>query len=154
MRSMRLAAAAASLVVIGAIAIAGCGGSDDTSSTTAAISKDDFITQANQICADQGKALDAAGKEVFTGGKPSNAEMTGFVNDTMVPTIQSEIDGIAALGAPAGDEDQVNAILDAAQSGLDEVEADPTIFATSNEDPFAEANKLGDEYGITECSGG
>ena len=152
MRSIRIAAAAASLLAFGAIAIAGCGGSDDTSTTTAAISKDDFITQGNQICAEGNKTLDAAGNEAFSGGKPSQADLEKYVSDTMVPTIQGEIDGIKALGAPAGDEDQVNAILDAAQSALDKAKADPSTL-TSNDDPFAEANDLANAYGLTECGG-
>ncbi len=153
MRSIRIAAASASLLALGAIAIVGCGGNDDTSTTTAAISKDDFITQGNQICAEGNKAFNAAAQEAFSGGKPTDAEMSKFVDETVVPTVQGQIDDLRALGVPAGDEDQVNAILDAAQSGVDALEADPTLFSSGSGDPFAEANKLANDYGLTECGG-
>ena len=155
MTSTRLAAAVAAVLAVGAVGFAGCGGSDDTSgdSTTAAISKDDFVTQANQICAEGDKTLQTAGKAAFSGGKPSKSDLQQFANDTVVPTIQGEIDGIEALGAPEGDEEQVNAITDAAQSAIDEVKADPSVFVAGDQDVFAEANKLANAYGLTECGG-
>jgi hypothetical protein len=152
MRSIGIAAAAASLLVLGAVAIAGCGGSDDTSSTTAAISEDDFVTQANAICAEGNKTLEAAGQEAFS-GKPSEAELDQYVTDTMVPNIQGQIDEITALGAPAGDEEQVSGFLDTAQETLDQVEADPSVLTSGDQDAFAETNELMTDYGLTECAG-
>lgn len=153
MRSVGIVVAIVTALV--AVGFTGCGGDDDSSSTTtAAISKDDFVEFGNKICAEGNKTFDAAAKSTFSGGKPTEAEMTKFVDETAVPTIQGEIDGIRALGAPEGDEDQVNAILDAAQQGVDTISADPTAFGSGNADPFAEANKLASDYGLTECAGG
>ena len=153
MRSVGIVVAIVTALV--AVGFTGCGGGDDSSSTTtAAISKDDFVEFGNKICAEGNKTFDAAAKSAFSGGKPTEAEMTKFVDETAVPTIQGEIDGIRAIGAPEGDEDQVNAILDAAQKGVDTISADPTAFGPGNADPFAEANKLASDYGLTECAGG
>lgn len=149
-RSFGFAAVVAALLVVGAV-VAGCGSSDDTSSTStaAALSKEDFLAQGNQICADGNATIDAAGKAM--GKDPSQADLDQFVSDTMVPTIQGEIDGIDALGAPEGDEDQVTAITDAAQTALDEVSDDPSALTSG--DPFKEANDLAIAYGLTECGG-
>ena len=70
--------------------------------------------------------------------------------------MQSQIDGIKALGAPTGDEAQVKAIVDSAQSALDKAKADPTLMLQNNSknDPFAEANQLAKSYGLTACGGG
>ena len=70
--------------------------------------------------------------------------------------MQSQIDGIKALGAPTGDEAQVKAIVDSAQSALDKAKADPTVLLQNNpkNDPFAKANQLGKSYGLTACGGG
>jgi hypothetical protein len=151
MKGFKIGAIAAALVLV--IAVAGCGGGDDSSSSTAAaLSKDEFVTQANQICADGNKEIDAASQDAFSSGKPSQSDLDVFVTDTLLPSVQSQVDGIRALGAPAGDEDQVNAILDSAQSAIDAGKADPTLLE-GNDDPFAETNKLANAYGLTECGG-
>ena len=152
MKRLKIGAIAAALALT--IAVAGCGGgSDDSSSSTAAaLSKEEFLAQGNQICAAGNKEIDAASKEVFSSGQPSQAEIETFLTGTLIPSVQSQVDGIRALGAPAGDEDQVNAILDSAQSAIDAGKADPTTLE-GNDDPFAETNKLANAYGLTECGG-
>src|SRR3954453_3608024 len=65
-----LSAALLATCAAAAIAIAGCGGGDDTSSTTAgvsgapgasggALSQDEFVSQANAICADANSQIEA-----------------------------------------------------------------------------------------------
>jgi hypothetical protein len=152
---IRIGALAAALaLVFGASA---CGGDDDSSSssgsTAAALSKDEFVTQANQICADGNKEIDAAGSELFSGGQPSKEEQDQFITETVLPSISDQVDQIEALGAPEGDEDQVNAIIESARSDLDAAEADPSILTGGGADPFADTNKLLNDYGLTTCAG-
>lgn len=155
MKKIKLGAiVAAAALVLGA---AGCGGGDDsssTSSTAAALSKDEFVTQANQICADGNKEISAAQNEAFSVGPPVQDKVEQFITATVIPSVQSQVDGIRALGAPAGDEDQVAAILDSAQGAIDDATADPSLLEGSqSSDPFAETNKLAAAYGLTECAG-
>lgn len=151
--------------------VAGCGSSSSSSSTGAsgasgtsgaqgpALSKSQFLAQGNAICAKGDKEINAAGKKVFSQGQaPSQATQEKFVTDTVIPNIQSQIDAIKSLSPPSGDEDQVSAITDAAQSALDKVKADPTLITQSQSgsqsDPFAEANKLANAYGLNKCGSG
>jgi hypothetical protein len=149
-------------VIAGAV-LAGCGG-DDSSDTTAgatgatgaqgaALSKSEFLAQGNAVCQTGDKEIDAAASDVFSQGQaPSQAAQEKFVTDTVVPNIQGQIDGLDALSPPSGDEDQVQAIIDAAQSALDKVEADPSLITQQGQsDPFAEANQLADDYGLDKC---
>lgn len=138
-----------------AIGIAGCGSSDDTSSTTttATITKDEFVTQANQICAEGNKTIDAAGKATFSGGKPTQADILAFWSDTLIPSVTDQVAQIKALGIPAGDEDQVNALLAAVDADLTAAQKEVDSGTVSNQDPFADANKLAGAYGLTECAG-
>ena len=139
--------------LVAALVMAGCGGSSSSSSTTA-LSKSEFVAQGNEICAKGDKEIQQAGKKVFTSSQPpSQATQEKFVTDTIVPNIQGQIDGIEALPAPSGDEDQVSAITDAAQSALDKVKSDPSLVTDQSNagDPFAEANKLANSYGLTKC---
>jgi hypothetical protein len=94
---------------------------------------------------------------VFTSSKaPSQATQEKFATDTIIPNVQQQIDGIEALTPPSGDESQVKAITDAAQSALDKAKSDPTLLTDQGigADPFAQANKLADAYGLDKCGSG
>lgn len=134
------------------LAVTGCGGGDgeDDSGADAAepISKADFIAQANTICADGSAEIETAADEL--GEAPTQDQIEQFATDTLVPNIQGQHDDIGALGAPEGDEDEVDAILAALQEGVDTVAGDPSTITSG--DPFAEANELAGAYGLTECA--
>jgi hypothetical protein len=121
--------------------VSGCG-SD-------AISKDDFVTKANKICADGDTELATASEEV--GDAPSEEDLEAFVTDTVVPNIQDQHDAIEDLGAPEGDEDAVDDMLSGLQDGIEAIEADPVGMLTADSDPFADANAAADELGLTDC---
>jgi hypothetical protein len=160
----RLLILPALIAIVGAFAVAGCGGDDSTSSTTstgasgasgvtgAALSEDEFLKQGNEICAAGNNELDAAANDVFSDQKPTDAQLQQFA-DIAVPSIQGQIDAIRALSAPAEIADDVSTFLDNAQSALDEVEADPSLFATSDEGPFADVNQEAKAIGLDECAG-
>jgi hypothetical protein len=134
------------ILTVGLVA-AGCGGGDD------ALTKSEFLKQGNAICKKGDKVIDSAANKAFPSNQqPSDAEITKFAEGTAIPEIQKEIDGIGDLNPPSADEGKVNALLDEAQVALDKAKADPLIFA-SNNDPFAKANKLANDYGLTDCAG-
>jgi len=153
---------AIALAAIAAMAIAGCGGGGSSTSTTgasgasgeqgAALSKSEFLAKGNAICAKGNQEIQAAGEKAFPQGQqPTQADEDKFATDTLIPNIQQQIDGIDALPAPSGDEDQVQAIVDAAQAALDKGKQDPSLLTGDGSDPFAQANKLADAYGLTKC---
>jgi hypothetical protein len=144
----------AGLLATGLIA-AGCGGDDDDDDGGdggEALSKEEFVAEANQVCQAGNAELDAAGNEAFGEGEPTPQEQEEFVTETAVPNIQGQIDDIRALGIPEGDEDEVNGFLDEAEAVIDEAEADPQTFFQG--DPFAEVNDDLTAYGLTTCAGG
>lgn len=149
-------AVACSAALVAALAVAGCGSSDDDSSsddTSTDITKAQFVEQANAICAGSNKAIDTAAKKVFGNGQPTQAEFESFINSTALPQVETQITAIHELGIPAGEEDQVNEILDSADSALADAKSDPTTMADQANDPFADANKLAAAYGLNECAG-
>jgi hypothetical protein len=154
----------------GAVIAAGCGGDDDddttaaTTETTGAtgaagggpLSKEAFVKAADGVCAQGDKEIQREAARTFGNGQPSKQEQEDFVTGTVLPNIEAQINGIRALTPPEGDEDQVNAILDAAQQAVDESMDDPSALTQGGggSDPFAEANELATDYGLTECGGG
>ena len=148
--------AIAALLVM-ALAAAGCGSSNDNSSssaTTAAITKAEFLKKSNAICKKGNQQINAQGKKLFTKKKPTQAQLKKFSTTVLIPSIQGQIDGIRALGAPKGDEAQVKAIVDSAQSALDKGKNDPTALTSSSNNLFAQTNKLANAYGLTVCGSG
>ncbi|MFL5891375.1 MAG: hypothetical protein ACJ75I_01390 [Solirubrobacterales bacterium] len=152
--------------LVAGLVLAGCGGGSSSSTTGAsgasgtsgaqgaALSKSEFVAKGNAICAKGSQEINAEAKKIFTSNQaPSQATQEKFVTDTVIPSIQQQIDGLDALPAPSGDEDQVQAIVDAAQSALDKAKQDPSLLTDQAQggDPFAQANKLADDYGLTKC---
>jgi hypothetical protein len=162
-----LTVAALGLAMLGA----GCGGDDDettvatgttgaTGATGAAggepLSKQEFIKQADAICAKGDDEINREGNQAFQGEPPSTEEQEQFATDTVIPNIQNQVDQIRTLTPPEGDEDEVNAILDAAQEGIDKLEEDPSLIAEGGAagGTFEEANRLAQDYGLRDCGGG
>jgi hypothetical protein len=132
-----------SAIIVGVTA---CGGGDP-------VSKADFVTQANQICADSNEAVIAAAGESLS-AKPTRQEITNFWNVTGRPEVEKRIDQIAELDVPEGEEAEIEAILTALESGTEETQAQVDAGkAIEGDDPYAEASRLAEDYGLTDCAG-
>lgn len=137
-------------LVIGAGCGSGSGGGDDESTASAGtIPKQEWIKRADDICKAANKKLQQDGSSVFKGQNPSSDDVEQFVQDSVIPTIEDEIDSISALPAPKGSERQADAILSAAGEGLGTLENNPQEIESGK--PFAKANKLAESFGLTSC---
>jgi len=141
-------ACAAVVAVVGISGVAGCGGDDGDD---AALSRDEFVTQANAICATGNAAIEAGFTAGGPPGPPSGAAAERLY-ETVVTETQRSIDGVAALEPPEDMRDDVDALIAAAESAMSEVRATPAAeFFASTDDPFAEVNGLANELGLTDC---
>jgi hypothetical protein len=131
-----------------AVGAVGCGGSDEEST----ISKTDFIAQANEICKTANDQVDAASNEELS-NSPTNEEIEAFWNDTARPSVEDQVAQIRELGAPEGDEEQIDTFLTEVESATEEAQSaiDNGTFG-QGPDPFAEADRLSIEYGLTDCA--
>ena len=135
-----------------ALAIAACGSSSDSNSTTTALSKAEFLKKGNAVCAKGNKQTNQIAAQTFPKNKqPTSAQVKQFTAQA-VPVIQKQIDGVKALGAPAGDSAKVDQITSDAQAALDKVKQNPQLFLQG--DPFKKANQEANAYGLTACGGG
>lgn len=143
-----------SMLAVGALALllAGCGGGDDTTSLT----KSQFIKQADAICkkADEEQVADLARVEKELTGQTKGPNATDenqekLIVDGGMPAVQKQAEEIAALGAPEGSEDEVDAIVTATEEGVVKAEEDPL---GPLENFFAEADKLSKAFGLEECA--
>ena len=154
----RLALALTGLAATGALALGGCGGGDDTTSTATtgpetsttapapALTKEQFIAQADAICAAGDETINAA-VQALGNGQPSHADLQQFAQ-IAVPALQEQVDAIRALPPPSGDEEQITAMLDAVQDGVDKIKSDPSAIEA---DPLKQADQLAQDYGLQQC---
>jgi hypothetical protein len=147
MRSKLIGGLAFAAVLSVGIVVAGCGGGDD------ALTKSEFLKQGNAICKKGNDQINKDANQTFGNKQPSQAQVNSFSSETLIPVVQTEIDGLRDLNPPSEDEDQVNALVDEAQATLDKVKKDPAALILVKPDPFAKANQLAKDYGLTECAG-
>jgi hypothetical protein len=144
---LRAALALSAVLALGAIA-AGCGSSDDNGdSSTSSLTKAAWIAKADAICQQGNQDIENAAKQQFGNQKPTAAEVQQFARETALPETQKQVDQIKALGAPSGDEDQVNHILDTVQADIDKAKAAGDIENST----FADGDALAKQYGLKVC---
>jgi hypothetical protein len=158
---MGVAAALVALALLAALALTACGGgsSSDGSASSysesgSAITKAALIKQGDEICANTDKRQDEALKsfEKLQGKPTGNAATEKAIKVVALPPIKVEINELAALGAPAADEAQIQAIITGFKKALSEVEGKPSLLMSSSEGPFEAPDKLAATYGFKECA--
>jgi len=145
-----------------ALAGAGCGGDDETAGGGESLTKAEWIERADAICADAQERIQGLGDPGADLSKL--ADLTSDAKQIL----EDEVAAIRDLGAPEGDEDEVEAMLgqvekgagasdaliDAATAGdiekLQEITAGDSEFSKAS----AEADRLASEYGLKECGSG
>jgi hypothetical protein len=137
-------------ILVAMFAISGCGGGDDTTSLT----KAEFTKQANAACKEHTKEREKLFKEVSATIDPSEVtrkDQEMLISDVLLPPYEKDIENIQSLGAPEGDEQQVEDIVKAMENSVKNVEAKPLV-ALRNSTQFAEADELAKKYGLEACA--
>ncbi len=138
-----------------AVLLAGCGGGDDEETTTEALNKAEFIVQGDEICTEADKEIEAGANafaeenEIDT-ANPTDKQSEEVVLEVFVPSVREQAEAIDELGAPAGDEAEVEAIVASLEAASDELEDDPSLLFGSD-NPMAEASELAVDFGFTVC---
>jgi hypothetical protein len=143
---------------VAALSAGGCGGGDEsTTITTSSISKDQFIRKANAICLKGRQQVETAASTFLaenpdaleSKNEPDFSELTQTI---FVPAIEQETEEIRALGAPQGDQGEVEAILTAVEEGREKSEEDPKAAALGGSKAFKKADALAAKYGLDSCA--
>jgi hypothetical protein len=142
-------------VLLSAGFIAACGGSD-------APSKEDFIAEADQICADYN--LDAKDKQAEFQSAIDSGDLEGAAQifEENAAAINDGIDEIEAIGLPEGDEETIESWFDLGRQQADIAgEMADAIAADDGQALDAalaegdqiqqEADAIADDYGMVDC---
>jgi len=138
------------------LVLAGCGGDEDESEFPAGVarpqSKVEFLREADRICFSSESQIEAAADDLLAGrGGPDPAQVEQVALKIAVPALETEVRAIRSLGAPEGDEQEVEAILAATERGIAEIEADPRALAERSPPGLRQAQRLAQRYGSRQC---
>lgn len=153
----------AALAGVVAVIATGCGTSDSSSTPGSATaeasspSKAAFIAKANAACLHEiegslERVVDYQQKHRLE-GLPQPVLVRRAVRPVLLSTIAAEIADIDRLEPPAGDEEEIEAILAAQRRALAEAKA-RTKSLEDAEDYFVAADRMLREYGIAHCEKG
>ena len=134
-----------------AMTAAACGGGGGGKT----LSKSDYLAQAKTVCQKGNRDLKSASDDVMAkvppGSKLSDAQITDFVRNTVIPTIRDQVKQLRAIPPPKGEKAHVKAIYDELDKGLDALQKDPKKLSDGS-NVFAAADALAQKYGISVCS--
>lgn len=142
------------LAFLGVAAVAaGCGGGESTADT-ASSTKAEFIKAADSIC----KKADNAQKaelSAYVSANPaaesSRAEQAKLVAAAGLPPIKVEIEELAELSLPEGEEAEVGEMIEELEKALEEAEAAPARVLGKKANPFSSVESEAAKYGLKEC---
>lgn len=149
-----IATMAAGLAI--AVIVSGCGGGDGNDSASGSISKAAFVKRGNAICEATHNKVRSEIATLLRGHEPTNAveavEAEAEVGTkVLIPVMRDQAREIDALGAPAGDEARVKAIVVATEEGLVKAAKHPERAVKDGTEAFGKANRLARAYGLTAC---
>lgn len=144
------------LLVSAAIAasLLGCGGgSESGTADTPPLTKTQYVRQANEVCQaglhkkDQQvkAAAERQGQEVLA--DPEAAQ--SLIEEAVIPTYGETISQLKQLNPPANDKGTVAKMIGDYDAALQETKSDPVAAFQKN--PFAKANEVAADYGLTSC---
>lgn len=142
-----------------ALIVAGCGSSGGDLSTSS-ISKAAFIKKLDAICAKGNEQVEDnfstyAKKTNFTpaklNAKVSEAEAAEIAETVLLPAVRHEVAEIRKLAVPSGDQDRIEAMLEAIEEGIETTENIPRVVLEETSVGFGTATRLDKEYGLQVC---
>jgi hypothetical protein len=136
---------------------AGCGGDDDADAGsdalgTSSLSKKQYVKQADQRCRQE--RLDALNRFVASSKKEGNPSRAFEVasRPILAPSLERQADAIRTLGAPEGDEEQIEALLAEMERVSTALAEDPVSDFRDYGARLQPAAVLAREYGFSQCA--
>lgn len=131
------------------------GSADTASGAGTGLSTEEFIALGNQICLEARNEIGEEIKGVLAESNGGQSDPLGtaekIATEVVIPHFKVQNEELRELAVPAGDEAQVEAILDRIEAEVAEAEADPKSLMGANVSPFLPTRKLAIKYGLTKC---
>ncbi len=144
------------LAVALAAAAVGCGGGDGNGSSQAttveagSLTKPQFIAKAEEVCAHERKKM---GVELIALGTKTERETVEEGQESvLIPGLEAHVEQIRELGAPKGEEAEVEKLLSAMQRAIEEASKHKAkSFEELTEPLRRHFDPLASAYGMSGC---
>jgi hypothetical protein len=151
------------MLVALALSAAGCGDDDNASGAsvvtveTGSLSKQQFIKKVNKLCLDEQTKLyketvDTLKAGSKAGARPSNDLYKKTLNTLFIPGMEAQVKEIQAIGAPPGDETEIERILTSLQGALEKGRTLPKSETVKLQQLLTPGGKMAKKYGIGNCA--
>jgi hypothetical protein len=150
-------AAAAAMLMVLALVVAGCGGTETAAEELPHLAKAQLIKKGEAICDQGNKVINAKfnvwGKKNAAESKiASQKELNDFTAKVVLPVRKMELRRLRALGIPHPGAQTYRHILASMEEGIEEGERDHSSMLAVGEDyAFAKAFELSFAYGLNSC---
>lgn len=159
-----------------AVAVVGCGGGGDSGSTGTASAgtgssaseeqtseseapsadKAAFIKSASAVCKEAREGalerIQEYEKQHKSEGLSEVALGEKSIREVLLATIFAEIEGVRDLEQPAGDEEELEAIISEMETTYDEAKANEKLNYTEIEESFGSSDQKLKAYGLVDCA--
>ena len=141
---------AALITALMAGGIVACGDDEDEGPA-----KSDYIAEVDKICARSDAETNRLAEEAFEDPEdPQPDEAQAFLKQGL-PVVQDALEDIEQVEKPKDDEERLEEWIAATEAGvtsLEEASATPETSLTALVgEPFAESEKIAEEYGMKDC---
>jgi|GEM_PF-3179629 len=115
-------------------------------------SKREFVKKATAVCKKQQKAMQAQARKFIKNASRTFVKVNQrrFVERVLAPGLEAEASALRELGAPQGEEEQVEAVIAAVGLMAEKARRDPPSYF-ENAAVFKEAAKVPAAYGLNAC---
>ena len=142
-----------------AVFFAACGSDDESESESesSALTKAEFIKQADAACTKENKELAAEltaflASHKLKNGVPTQAQKEEIVRELNIPHLEGRIEMLRELPPPDTEAEQVEAIIATTEDGLAAMKEDPLVsLSDPAERSIVRALKLSRAFGLTVC---
>ncbi|HEU5063122.1 MAG TPA: hypothetical protein VFT79_08240 [Solirubrobacterales bacterium] len=132
------------------VLLGGCGGGDETTSLT----KAEFVKVANAVCKRHNEQREQKIAAAVAGFDQKTEELSAAEKEDLILEISAPYEKataeLKALDAPEGDQEKIGSIIKAMEEASQEVKENPKAAITTTS-MYDKANKLIDDYGLTDC---
>ena len=129
----------------------GDGGTISSAGGGAPLSKQELISQADQICAEGDAKIDAGGQQ-FAG---TTNKVDQLVNTVIAPGYRDQIEQLRELTPPEDDQAVYDEFLNTLEQGVDQLEANPEELGGGPAlGRIIEAREIAADYGMQACARG
>ena len=154
-RGIRPIAAVPAAFVISLLVLTACS-SGGTKNSGPPLTKDQFITRANAICASTTTQIQNGAKTVFPNvnqiGEQDADKIVKFTRSIVVPALQKMHDDIASLKSPSADSSFIDKMLSDLQNGLNKWHDDPTLTGTITDKSLTTFDAEANDFGLKTCA--